>query len=129
MAAKVTGRIRIAVGDTWLPIKANAKAGGMGLVERNEVMGEVVLGYSETAVAPYVEFTLVDRTDISLLQLHAKTDVTVIFQAFYSDGTSGKTYIGDNFVSGTPPEVTAGEGETPFRFFGGTEDSEWEELF
>lgn len=119
--AKITGRVKITVGEHTLLNKAGAKISGVGVngsfpVERKAVMGDLgVAGYVEEIVTARCEVTIVDKSNQMLSDLAAIFEnATLVFEA----ATGGKVYTMDGATCLGNLEVTAGEGDSPVIFEG-----------
>ena len=88
--AKITGRVIVTVGGNVLLNKEGAKITGVGIsgadpYELEPVMGDTgIHGYKEMPIAPTLECTITDRSDISLSELakigSENLDAIVTFQ-------------------------------------------------
>ena len=119
---KVTGRIEVIVNGDKLLNKEGAVANGIGVsgqptFEREPVMGDTGLqGFTETPQEASVEINLTDRDEVSLSELAALTDATVI----YRTAGGGKQYTLKNAFCVQNFSITGGQGETPVKFIGET---------
>jgi hypothetical protein len=118
---KITGRVEVLANGNLLLNKAGAKASGVGLsgqqaFERKPVMGDTGYhGSVEEPVMAQLEVTLTDRDDVSVDELaRIHDDGTVVFRA----ANGGKAYILEGATCANNMEITAGEGETPVKFYG-----------
>ena len=119
---RVTGRVEILVNGNLLLNKEGAVAAGMGLsgepsFELEPIFGDTGYhGSVEKPVPATLEVTVTDRDDVSLDALaRIRDNGTIIFR---SAGGNGKVYTMTNATSSRNIGVTAGEGETPLKFFG-----------
>ena len=119
---RVTGRVEVFVDGNKLLNKEGATANGIGesgkpTFAREAVMGDTGLhGFTETPQEANVEVNLTDREDVSLSELAALTEATVIFRA----AVSGKQYTLKNAFCVGNFSITAGQGETAVKFIGET---------
>ena len=106
-------------------LKKNSVAGGIGAINRITVTGETVHGFVEEAIPSFCEFSITAADDVKVSDVHAQADATLIWKSIGPGGATGKALILRNAYSVNAPQITAGEGETPFRF---ESEGEWEEL-
>jgi hypothetical protein len=120
MTGRITGRVQVLVNGQILLNKSGAVANGIGVsgqatFEKKAVMGpDGIQGFVDEPVEASCEVTVTDRDDISLSDLAAIENGTVIFRR----ANGGKVYT---LVDGTCTgnfKVSGGEGETPIKFIG-----------
>lgn len=119
MSAIAWGRAEISVGGEYRRTKKNVRAFGIGGFRREPVIEDTFHGYSEEAVQAGIEFSETAFDGVSLTDLAALTDTTVIFRSAGTD----KVLILRNATCQGDIEVTSGEGEAKVVFFG----PEWKE--
>lgn len=112
MAGKLTGRAFIRVDGDLLPTLEGAKI-NIGGLEREEVLGNEVLGFTEKPVAATVECTIAHSAATDLVALRNITDATVTFET-----DTGITYMVAPAWITKPPELTAGGAEVELEFKG-----------
>jgi len=109
------GRVTITLDGTPVRLKTGAKFGGIGGFKRTSVVGETVHGFVESAEVCYCEFSITADDEVSPEDIHRLSNTTLIGEV--REGPHiGTVMILRNAYSVNAPEVTAGEGETPFRF-------------
>ena len=120
---RITGTVEVLLDGQLLLNKAGAVASGIGLsgepnYELEPINGDTgIHGFIEKPVNAMLEVTVSDRDDIKLTNIAAvRENGTVIFR---SRG-KGKVYTMANATCTRNFTVTAGEGETPLKFIGGS---------
>jgi len=116
--AIVTGMANIRVNGKIVRSKPGATC-DLGGVTREPIMGSTGLdGFSETPRASRVTFSVTDKSNIKLSDIKDVTNGVITFESVSHKGQLGKVYIIRNASCSGEAEVTAGEGDTPFVFFG-----------
>ena len=110
--AKVLGIAKIHVGSSLLRSKEGASI-TLGGIERTEVAGYAVYGFSEKVVGATVSCTLAHTNDLSLSELAQTTDAVVRFEC-----DNGTVYVVEHAYMRTTPQVTAGSGDVACEFGG-----------
>jgi hypothetical protein len=110
---QMLGKAFIKIDGRLLKTKEGAKL-NVGGVEREPVIGNEVHGYTEKAVAPFIECSINVDGQINLAELGKITDATVTFEA-----DTGQTWVLRNAWIEKPAELTANAGgEVGMKFFG-----------
>jgi hypothetical protein len=119
MPAIAFGRAEVLIDGEYRRTKKNVIARGIGGVERTAVVEDTFHGYKEEAIASEIEFSETAFDGVSLTDLAALTDTTILFRSVGSE----KVLILRNATCKSGIEITSGEGEAKVVFFG----PEWRE--